>query len=238
MFAYYDFKFWEFPNSNLCPPIPGRVDYIHYVSDLLKTSNINENISVLDIGTGASCIYPMLGYASYKWNFVGTDIDENSLHFAQENISKNKLNNFITLRHQTDASKILTGVINKTDKFGIAICNPPFYKSEEEALEATTRKLKGLNKDTNNIIRNFAGKQNELWYKGGEKAFLHNYLYESSLFKDQCIWFTSIVSKKELVVGMYNSLKKLGATDIKTINMGHGNKISRIVAWTFLPKTK
>ena len=156
------------------------MDYIHYVSDLLNTLNIKENISVLDIGTGASCVYPLLGYAEYKWDFVGTDIDKNSLHFAQENIFKNGVEKYITLRHQKDANKVLTGVLNPTDKFSASICNPPFYKSEQEAIEATTRKLKGLNKKTDNIVRNFAGTQNELWYKGGEKAFIHNYLYESS----------------------------------------------------------
>lgn len=233
MFAYYNIKFWKFPNINLCPPIPGRVDYIHHIEDLLKSSNI-QNKQILDIGTGASCVYALLGNAAYNWNFVGTDIDENSLHFAQENISKNKLEKAITLRHQNDAAKILTGVLNETDKFAASICNPPFFKSEEEALETAARKLKGLNKETNAIVRNFAGTQNELWYKGGEKAFIHNYLYESSLYKNQCFWFTSLVSNKDLVKGMYDSLKKLGAIEIKTINMGHGNKISRIVAWTFL----
>ena len=91
------------------------------------------------------------------------------------------------------------------------MCNPPFYKSENEALEATTRKLKGLNKAENKFVRNFAGTHNELWYKGGEKVFIHNYLYESALFRNQCIWFTTLVSKKDLVKGIYNSLKKLGA---------------------------
>ena len=129
-------------------------------------------------------------------------------------------------------------MINEADLFGASICNPPFYKSEQEVLEATARKLKGLNKDSNSKVRNFAGTQNELWYQGGEKAFLHNYLYESSLYKNQCSWFTSLVSNKDLVKGMNDSLNKLGATDIRTINMGHGNKISRIVVWTFLAKNK
>ncbi|WP_445737189.1 23S rRNA (adenine(1618)-N(6))-methyltransferase RlmF [Mariniflexile sp.] len=236
MFAYYDIKYWEFPNSNLCPPIPGRVDYIHHLSDLLETSNIKKNRSVLDIGTGASGVYPLLGVSEYHWNFVGTDIDNNSLHFAQENIDKNGLDKSITLRYQKDGTKILTGVLNEADRFCASMCNPPFYKSEQEALEATTKKLKGLNKETDTFIRNFAGTQHELWYQGGEKAFIHNYLYESSLHKKQCFWFTSLVSKKDLVKGMLDSLKKLGATEIKTIHLGHGNKISRVVAWTFLSK--
>jgi len=61
LFKYYNITFWDFPDDNLCPPIPGRVDYIHYLNDLLKSSGIKKNISILDIGTGASCIYPLLG---------------------------------------------------------------------------------------------------------------------------------------------------------------------------------
>ncbi len=233
MFKHYKITFWEFPDTNLCPPIPGRADYIHHIADLLKSSKISDNINVLDIGTGASCIYPLLGHAEYNWNFVATDIDENSLKYAQNIINKNELNAAISLRHQKDASQIFNGVLNEDDRFSVSICNPPFYKSEAEALEATSRKLKGLNREGDKVVKNFSGTQNELWYKGGEKAFIHNYLYESSLFKTQCVWFSTLVSKKDLVKGMYASLKKLGATDIKTINMGQGNKISRVVAWTF-----
>ena len=236
MFAHYNVKFWEFPDTNLCPPIPGRVDYLHHLADMLKQSGIDKNTAILDIGTGASCIYPILGNAEYHWSFVGTDIDEKSLQHAQEIISKNELNNAIELRQQMNSSNILKGVLKESDTFSAAICNPPFYKSEAEALEATTRKLKGLNKSDTDVVRNFSGTHNELWYKGGEKAFLHNYLYESSLYKNQCYWFTTLVSKKDLVKGMQVSLKKLGATEVKVINMGQGNKISRMVAWTFLEK--
>lgn len=230
---HYNISFWEFPDINLCPPIPGRVDYIHHISDILKASHINKNIRVLDIGTGATCIYPILGVAEYNWTFVASDIDKASLQNAQKIIDKNNLNGSITLRHQKDSSKIFKGILNEDDKFSITMCNPPFYKSETEALTATTRKLKGLNRVGDKVVRNFAGTHNELWCKGGEKAFIHNYLYESTLFKKQCVWFTTLVSKKELVKGIHISLKKLGATKIKTIDMKQGNKISRIIAWTF-----
>lgn len=115
----------------------------------------------------------------------------------------------------------------------MSICNPPFFKSEQEAIEATSRKLRGLNREVDRVVRNFSGTKNELWYKGGEKAFIHNYLYESSLFKNQCDLFTTLVSKKDLVKGIQVSVKKLGATEVKVINMNQGNKQSRIVAWTF-----
>ncbi|WP_372937329.1 23S rRNA (adenine(1618)-N(6))-methyltransferase RlmF [Seonamhaeicola sp.] len=233
LLAYYNVKFWEFPDENLCPPIPGRVDYIHNINDLLVETKIYEKIKVLDIGTGASCIYPILGNAEYQWDFVGTDIDKTSLKHAQHIIDKNDLFNSISLRFQENSQHILKGILTSADRFSITMCNPPFYKSEQEAIAATTRKLKGLNKSQVKLIRNFSGKHNELWYKGGEKAFLHNYIYESSLYKDQCIWFTSLVSKKELIRSLKVSLKKLNAKTVKVINMGQGNKLSRIIAWTF-----
>ena len=234
LFKYYNIQFWDFPDDNLCPPIPGRVDYIHYLADLLSVSKISKDISVLDIGTGVNCIYPLLGNAEYNWNFVGTDIDKKSLDRAQITLIKNKLTEAIQLRHQKDSTHIFTDILNETDKFSATMCNPPFYKSQEEAMQANAKKLKGLGKTE--VTRNFSGKQQELWYKGGEKAFIHTYLYESSLFKTSCFWYTTLVSKKENAESMLSSLKKLGATNIKTIPMHQGNKVTRIVAWTFLTK--
>lgn len=228
--TYYNIKYWDFPEENLCPPIPGRVDYIHHLHDLLLASGITENINVLDIGTGATCIYPLLGTSVYNWNFIGTDIELDSLDSAQDIIDDNDLDSKIKLRQQFDENNILTGIIEREDIFSAVMCNPPFYKSAEEAQGANRRKTRNLG---NNAIRNFAGNNNELWYVGGEKAFLHNYLYQSSLYKEQCVWFTSLVSKKENVESLQKSAKKLKAKAFKIIPMEQGNKVTRIVAWQF-----
>jgi 23S rRNA (adenine1618-N6)-methyltransferase len=236
LFKYYNITFWDFPDDNLCPPIPGRVDYIHYLADLLIASEIKQPISILDIGTGANCIYPLLGNAEYNWKFIGTDIDKKSIDSAQKILKKNKLTEAIKLKHQKDSANIFKGVLTESDKFSATICNPPFYKSQEDAMKANARKLQGLRTNKTTKARNFSGKQQELWYKGGEKAFIHTYLYESSMFKKQCFWYTTLVSKKENAESMLSSLKKLGATQIKTIPMYQGNKVTRVVAWTFLSK--
>ncbi len=232
LFSNHKIKYWDFPDSNLCPPIPGRLAYIYQLETLLKSSSITKNISILDIGTGASCIYPILGNSVYNWQFVGTEIDENSIKSAQKIIDKNNLEASISLRHQPDKAFILNGIIKESDQFSASMCNPPFYNSQEEADQSHKRKLKGLKIKGN--ARNFGGIQNELWYTGGEKAFIHNYLYQSSLFKTKCHWFTSLVSKKENLKSIYASLNKLKVTQIKTIPMQLGNKITRIVAWTFI----
>ncbi|GGG44002.1 ribosomal RNA large subunit methyltransferase F [Bizionia arctica] len=236
LFAYYHITYWEFSDQNLCPPIPGRVDYIHHLATLLSSSGIKENIQVLDVGTGATCIYPLLGNAVYDWQFLASDVDKDSLENAQVIIDKNRLSDKIKLIFQAEVSQILKGIFNTSDKLSATMCNPPFFKSEAEAIEATTRKLKGLGKPSETLVRNFGGTSNELWYEGGEKAFLHTYLYESSFFKEQCFWFTTLVSNNDHVRSMKVSLKKLGATEVKVIQMTLGNKISRIVAWTFLTK--
>ncbi len=230
LFSEYKIQFWDFPDDNLCPPIPGRVDYIHHISDLLSSTTDKENSRVLDIGTGATCIYPLLGNAAYNWNFVGTDIDGDSLVSAQKIIDNNELNDKIELRFQSDKNRILKGILKEDETFSIAICNPPFYRSEAEAKGANNRKSRNLG---NNAIRNFAGNNNELWYIGGEKAFLHTYLYESSLYPKASEWFTSLVSNKDHIKGLEKSSKKLGVKEFKIIPMHHGNKVTRIVAWRF-----
>lgn len=58
---------WSIPKKYLCSPIPGRVDYIHYIADLLPIDL--SNIKGLNVGVGANCIYPLVGNSVYNWNF-------------------------------------------------------------------------------------------------------------------------------------------------------------------------
>ena len=227
LFSHYGIKDWNFPDENLCPPIPGRVDYIHYLADLISKE---QDVKVLDIGTGASCIYPLLGVKTYNWDFVATDIDVNSLDYAQDIIDDNNLSSKIELRQQLKEEHILKGILEDEDYFTITMCNPPFYKSAEEARGANRRKTRNLG---NTATRNFSGNNNELWYIGGEKAFLHTYLYESSLFPKSSKWFTSLVSNKDNVKSLQQSAKKLKVSEFKIIPMLQGNKVTRIVCWRF-----
>ncbi|KAB1158399.1 23S rRNA (adenine(1618)-N(6))-methyltransferase RlmF [Tenacibaculum aiptasiae] len=225
--VYYNINTWEFSDDNLCPPIPGRVDYIHYLADLIRKE---KEVTVLDIGTGATCIYPLLGNAVYNWSFVASDIDLDSLDSAQDIIDDNNLDTKIKLRQQFKEEHVLKGILEKEDSFTVTMCNPPFYKSAEEARGANRRKSRNLG---NNAVRNFSGNSNELWYIGGEKAFLHTYLYESSQYPTVSKWFTSLVSKKENVESLQKSGKKLGVKEFKVIPMTQGNKVTRIVCWRF-----
>lgn len=232
--TFYGIDYWEFPEKHLCPPIPGRVDYIHYLNDLLEASEQQNSITILDIGTGASCIYPLLGVKEYGWNFIASEVDREGIKVAQEIIDQNNLNPNIELRFQEHSRHILKEILNPDEQITACMCNPPFFKSELDANKATSRKLKGLRSENTEVVRNFSGTSNELWYKGGEEQFLKNYIYESSLHQNQCQWFTSLVSKKDHIRPLKVALKKLGVKATKVIKMHHGNKESRILAWTFL----
>src|SRR6187402_3304113 len=58
----YGIENWDVPPGYLCPPIPGRSDYLHYLADLPGIGDGRKSrVDVLDIGTGANCIYPLIG---------------------------------------------------------------------------------------------------------------------------------------------------------------------------------
>nr|WP_188493976.1 23S rRNA (adenine(1618)-N(6))-methyltransferase RlmF [Flavobacterium palustre] len=239
--TYYDIQDWDIPQNYLCPPIPGRADYIHNIADLLAESNngiIPTGIEVegLDIGVGANCIYPIIGNSVYDWSFVGTDIDEKALNNCSEIIKANpKLIDAISLQQQVESRFIFKNIITPEDKFAFTICNPPFHKSAEEAGKGSLRKVNNLqDKKVTKAILNFGGQNTELWCEGGELAFITQMIYESAKYPMQCLWFTTLVSKQSHLKSLYKTLNKVNAADIKTIDMAQGQKTSRILAWTFL----
>jgi 23S rRNA (adenine1618-N6)-methyltransferase len=232
---YYKIKNWDFPETNLCPPIPGRADYIHYMSDLLEKRN---DVTCLDIGVGANCIYPILGVSEYQWSFIASDVNPDAIASAKKIIKTNPtLKGKVKFRLQKDENKIFKGIIKPKEKIDVSICNPPFHSSKKEALKGSMRKVRNLTgKRSKKIKLNFSGMANEMIYEGGEEQFIQNMIAESLNYAKNCLWFTTLVSNEKNLNRIYSSLEKINVTEVKTINMGTANKISRIVAWTFLSK--
>ena len=193
-------------------------------------------INCLDIGIGANCIYPIIGVSEYDWYFVGSDIDQISIKNAQEIIDSNSiLKDKIKLRLQTNAKSIFEGVIQENERFIATLCNPPFHSSAEKARIGSKRKISNLKKEkTNSVTLNFGGQSNELWCEGGELQFVKQLILESEKFAKNCVWFTTLISKKDHLSSLYNLLKKQKVEDIKTIQMEQGNKISHLLAWTYV----
>jgi 23S rRNA (adenine1618-N6)-methyltransferase len=233
----YGINHWDIPEGFLCPPIPGRADYIHYIADVLAEGNKGEvptgkTVKVLDIGVGANCIYPLIGHKTYGWDFVGSEADYIAAASAKKIVEDNGLVGAIDIRKQTSYTNIFEGIIKPGEKFDMTMCNPPFHSSSKEVKEKSTRKWKNLGQDKGADL-NFGGRNNELWYEGGEPRFLNKMITESKQFAKSCKWFSSLISKKTTLDGCYKSLDYYKAADVKTINMSQGQKTSRILVWRF-----
>jgi 23S rRNA (adenine1618-N6)-methyltransferase len=240
---YYGVEYWDFPEDNLVPPIPGRADYIHYMADLLIESNFGRKpagnkITCLDVGTGASCIYPILGVIEYGWNFIASDVNAKSLASAQNIVAGNLLlKGKVDCRLQNNPQAFFDGIITANDKVDITVCNPPFHASAFEASSGAKRKVQNLSgKKVKTPELNFSGISSELIYDGGEHQFIHDMIADSKRFSKACYWFSTLVSKQSNLKGIYKALDTFKSVAVKTIEMGTGNKSTRIVAWTFLTK--
>jgi 23S rRNA (adenine1618-N6)-methyltransferase len=241
---FYGIAAWDIPANYLCPPIPGRADYIHYLADLLAESNEGivpkgKLIKGLDIGVGANCIYPIIGVQEYGWSFAGSDIDPMAIKTAAAIVAANPLlANSISCRQQHNKQYIFKNIVKPAEVFDFSLCNPPFHSSAAEAQSVSKRKLHNLGKNKGReTILNFGGQHSELWYEGGELAFIRNMIEESTTIANQCLWFSSLVSKSSNLPFIYKMLHHAGAPEVKTIEMAQGQKISRFVAWSFLGET-
>ncbi len=186
---YYRIADWNIPEGALCPPIPGRADYIHYMADLLGVEPGPEqpNIKLLDIGTGANGIYPLLACQIYGWQCVGSDINTQSLENVARIIARNPaLKDRFMLRTQPDKNHIFEGIIQPGEFFDVSVCNPPFHVSLDDALKGNQLKRNNLARSrgeqqtiTKSPTLNFGGLGAELRCKGGEQLFLKKLIRES-----------------------------------------------------------
>ena len=239
--SYYNIEYWSIPEGYLCPPIPGRADYIHHAADLLAKANNGlipkgDQIRCLDIGVGANCVYPIVGIHDYEWSFVGSDIDQKSIESAEIIVERNPLlKDRLELRLQPEPKDIFKTIFLSDEFFDLVVCNPPFHASQADAEAGTFRKLGNLSKQNKpSLTRNFGGQQAELWCEGGELSFINAMISQSKIFGDSCFWLSTLVSKESNLEKIVKSLKSVGVSEQQTISMAQGNKKSRFVAWTFL----
>jgi hypothetical protein len=85
--------------GHLCPPLPNRINYLCWLSDLFEATTVSSAgsinapqappVRVLDIGVGPVGIYPLLGHSLFRWSFVGSDIDSDAIEHCQRNLDAN-----------------------------------------------------------------------------------------------------------------------------------------------------
>ncbi|KAK1934979.1 U6 small nuclear RNA (adenine-(43)-N(6))-methyltransferase [Phytophthora citrophthora] len=216
---------WDIPINRLCPPLPNRLNYLHWIEDLITQANWikadGDAVSGIDIGTGANCIYALLGATMNKWKFIATEIDAESFECAKENVARNQLEKLISVK-RTHTDKLLLEPLQDeppASKFQFVMCNPPFFDNMSEA-------------DTN-PDSSCMGSVNEMVYPGGEVTFIGNMIRESEQLQDRVLWFTSMVGKKSSVRKLLALLRGTMVHSTRTTEFFQGRTKRWGIAWTF-----
>ncbi|KAL9713829.1 hypothetical protein Ac2012v2_003440 [Leucoagaricus gongylophorus] len=183
----------------------------------------------IDIGTGASAIYPLLACKMEpSWNFIATEIDDESLKYAEHNIETNKLGDRIKLMRASPDGPILFPLEDHSGPpFDFIMCNPPFYTSRAEIAHlAEFKELPPSSVCT--------GSENEIIYPpGGEVAFISQMIRESERYKEKCRWFTSMIG---IVSTMFEIVTMLREYPVRTYAMTEfvqGQTRRWGIAWSF-----
>ncbi|EGX46518.1 hypothetical protein AOL_s00109g90 [Orbilia oligospora ATCC 24927] len=226
----------DLPEDRLCPGVPNRLNYILWLNDLIldtheeRSSPGPPKVTGIDIGTGASAIYPLLGCAQFPtWRFFATEIDSKSLSSAANNISQNTLEDRITLLDVSSSSTILPEgeIISYSQPIDFTMCNPPFYTSINDMLSsAKTKAVPPLSACT--------GSTTEMVTDGGEVAFVNRMVEESLKLKEKVRWYTSMLGKRSSVEKVVEKLKESGVANYVVGEFVQGAKTKRwAVGWSF-----
>ena len=259
---YFQLNLKSLPEGYLCPPIPNRLNYVLWMKQLLQESSSTEYFTKprtifrrgVDLGTGASCIYPLLLSTNtftdrQEWKILGTDIDEKAIESAKENIAANGLETVIKvvkvlptpvgggsrnlIRNEED--DIVTTPVNTAmmedsqfcNQIDFFLTNPPFYSSDNEA----TNVRSGDDRERTSMT------SNESVYPGGEIGFAIDMIYDSYRHQKKCTWFSLMLSKKSSLRFLQKEVEKLlelGRGSIRIAEFTQGQMVRWGLAWTFL----
>ncbi|KAK4520750.1 uncharacterized protein ATC70_006630 [Mucor velutinosus] len=219
----------DFPLDTLCPAVPNRLNYILWLEDLIEDtlSSIKDCLGI-DIGVGASCIYPLLGCATNPtWRFLGTEISQRSVDIARQNVERNHLDKQITIKYNPEPRRIF--LVEENTKYTFSMCNPPFYSSQEEIDQGL------LNKELEPSAI-CTGSDNEMITKGGEFAFIKLMVMESLQLQQQIHWYTSMIGMKRTIRPLVRLLNDQGITNYTITNFTQGKTVRWAIAWSFHPE--
>ncbi|KAK7692919.1 hypothetical protein QCA50_004558 [Cerrena zonata] len=219
------------PENRLCPPVPNRMNYILWLEDIIRATYLAsrrpETIRGIDIGTGASAIYPLLGCRTNPtWTFVGTDIDDISLKSAQKNIESNSLKERIDLIKSDPSGSILPMTLHDDIIYDFTMCNPPFYSDKDEVRQSAEAKQIGPNAVC-------TGADVEMITPGGESAFVCKMVHESINFGAKCRWYTSMLGKMSSLNDVVKMLREHKIDNYAITEFVQGQTRRWAIAWSF-----
>ena len=115
-------EFWKetfYVNKDVLIPRP---DTEHLIEEMIKYTDKDSKLHILDIGTGSGCILLSILRERKKFNGTGIDISKKTINISRYNSKKLKLDNRAKF-YVSDVDNFLIG------KYDIVISNPPYIKN-------------------------------------------------------------------------------------------------------------
>uniref|UniRef100_A0A671X027 U6 small nuclear RNA (adenine-(43)-N(6))-methyltransferase n=1 Tax=Sparus aurata TaxID=8175 RepID=A0A671X027_SPAAU len=217
----------EIPLERLIPTVPLRLNYIHWVEDLIDGQK--QPRRGIDIGTGASCIYPLLGATMNGWYFLATEVDDICFDYATKNVEQNNLSDLIKVVKVPQKTLLMDALKEETEiVYDFCMCNPPFFANQLEAKGVNSRNSRRPPPSSVNT-----GGVTEIMAEGGELEFVKRIIHDSLQLKKRLRWYSCMLGKKCSLAPLKEELRKQGVPKVTHTEFCQGRTMRWALAWSF-----
>lgn len=217
----------EIPLERLIPTVPLRLNYIHWVEDLIDGQK--QPRRGIDIGTGASCIYPLLGATMNGWYFLATEVDDICFDYAKKNVEQNKMSDLIKVVKVPQKTLLMDALKEETEIiYDFCMCNPPFFANQMEAKGVYSRNSRRPPPSSVNT-----GGVTEIMAEGGELEFVKRIIHDSLQLKKRLRWYSCMLGKKCSLAPLKEELRKQGVPKVTYTEFCQGRTMRWALAWSF-----
>uniref|UniRef100_A0A672SR98 U6 small nuclear RNA (adenine-(43)-N(6))-methyltransferase n=1 Tax=Sinocyclocheilus grahami TaxID=75366 RepID=A0A672SR98_SINGR len=214
----------EIPLEWLIATVPLRLIYIHWVEDL--TGGQGNPQRGIDIGTGASCIYPLLGATMNGWFFLTTEVDDICFNYAKKNVEQNHLAELI--KGRCPRRLLMDALKEESIVYDFCMCNPPFFANQLEAKGVNSRNSRRPPSSSINT-----GGVTEIMAEGGELEFVKRIIHDSLQLKKRLRWYSCMLGKKCSLAPLKDELQKQGVPKVTHTEFCQGRTMRWALAWSF-----
>ncbi|XP_062071729.1 RNA N6-adenosine-methyltransferase METTL16 isoform X1 [Lepus europaeus] len=221
----------DIPVERLIPTVPLRLNYIHWVEDLIGHQDSDKSTlrRGIDIGTGASCIYPLLGATLNGWYFLATEVDDMCFNYAKKNVEKNNLSDLIKVVKVPQKTLLMDALKEESEIiYDFCMCNPPFFANQLEAKGVNSRNPRRPPPSSVNT-----GGVTEIMAEGGELEFVKRIIHDSLQLKKRLRWYSCMLGKKCSLAPLKEELRIQGVPKVTYTEFCQGRTMRWALAWSF-----
>lgn len=220
----------QIPLERLIPTVPLRLNYIHWVEDLISQEGLSSQPRRgIDIGTGASCIYPLLGATMNGWHFLATEVDDICFNYATKNVEQNNLSDLIKVVKVPQKTLLMDALKEESAIiYDFCMCNPPFFANQLEAKGVNSRNARRPPPSSVNT-----GGETEIMAEGGELEFVKRIIHDSLQLKRRLRWYSCMLGKKCSLTPLKMELRNQGVPKVTHTEFCQGRTMRWALAWSF-----